>query len=51
MKYLNLGCGNRFHPKMTNINLSLAEKNVIVQLSKKGIPYDETLICIYHHTY
>ncbi|TYQ24019.1 class I SAM-dependent methyltransferase [Pseudanabaena sp. UWO310] len=49
MKYLNLGCGKRFHPSWTNINFSSTDKNVIPYDLKKGIPYaDESFDIVYH---
>jgi predicted SAM-dependent methyltransferase len=49
MKYLNLGCGYRYHPDWTNINFVSTSKGVIAHNLKKGIPFpDESFDVVYH---
>jgi len=38
-KYLNLGCGSRFHPSWTNIDFVSKDKNVIAHDLNQGIPF------------
>lgn len=49
MKYLNLGCGDRYNPNWTNINFSSTGEGVIAHNFKYGIPFpDESFDFIYH---
>jgi len=49
MKYLNLGCGHRYHPDWTNINFTSTGKGVIAHNLKQGIPFpDESFDFVYH---
>lgn len=41
MKYLNLGCGRRFHPAWTNIDFTSTGDSVIARDLTKGIPYPD----------
>lgn len=49
MKFLNLGCGARFHDDWTNIDFVSSSSNVIEHDLTKGIPFPhETFDFIYH---
>ena len=49
MKYLNLGCGDRYHPDWTNINFTSTGEGVIAHNLKQGIPFpDESFDVVYH---
>jgi SAM-dependent methyltransferase len=49
MNYLNLGCGNRYHPDWTNINFTSTNKDVIAHNLNNGIPFpDQSFDLIYH---
>lgn len=51
MKYLNLGCGHRFHPSWTNINFISTDQSVIAHDLKKGIPFPEHSFDIVYHSH
>ncbi|WP_103667505.1 methyltransferase domain-containing protein [Pseudanabaena sp. BC1403] len=51
MKYLNLGCGHRFHPSWTNINFISTDQSVIAHDLKKGIPFPEQSFDIVYHSH
>ena len=47
--YVNLGCGARFHPEWTNIDLDPQGPGVIRHDLSKGIPLkDESCDAVYH---
>lgn len=49
MKYLNLGCGQRYHPDWTNINFSSTDEAVISHDLRLGIPFpDQSFDVVYH---
>ncbi|HID31335.1 MAG TPA: methyltransferase domain-containing protein [Desulfobacterales bacterium] len=49
MKYLNLGCGKRFHPDWTNIDIIASSPHVQVHDLSKGIPFPaDTFDVVYH---
>jgi len=49
MKYLNLGCGDRFHPDWENVDLYPTGPGVRVCDLRKKTPYpDETFDVVYH---
>ncbi len=49
MKYLNLGCGDRYHPDWTNINFTSTGEGVIAHNLKHGIPFpDKSFDVVYH---
>lgn len=49
MKYLNLGCGRRFHPDWTNIDFISTGERVIAHNLTEGIPQpDNTFDVVYH---
>jgi len=49
MKYLNLGCGQRFHSSWTNINFVSNGDGVIAHNLKHGIPFpDKSFDVVYH---
>lgn len=41
MKYLNLGCGSRFHPDWTNIDFNSTGAHVIAHNLNDGIPFGD----------
>jgi len=49
MKYLNLGCGSRFHNKWTNVDFQALSSEVIAWDLTRGIPFDnESFDVVYH---
>ena len=49
MKYLNLGCGGRFHPDWENVDFYATGPNVRIHDLRKRAPYDdETFDVVYH---
>ncbi|OEU49621.1 MAG: hypothetical protein BA861_09080 [Desulfobacterales bacterium S3730MH5] len=49
MKYLNLGCGSRFHQAWTNIDIVTSSLHVQAHDLSQGIPFqDETFDAVYH---
>ena len=47
--YLNLGCGERFHPDWINLDLAAGQSNVISHDLVKGIPFAaESVDAVYH---
>lgn len=49
MKYLNLGCGDRFHSSWTNINFVSTGEGVIPHDLKQGIPFaDNSFDVVYN---
>jgi predicted SAM-dependent methyltransferase len=49
MKYLNLGCGNRFHSSWENINFVSTGEGVVAHDLKQGIPFaDNSFDVVYH---
>lgn len=48
-KFLNLGCGHRYHKKWTNIDFRFTDKEVMAYNLLKGIPFkDNTFDIVYH---
>jgi predicted SAM-dependent methyltransferase len=50
-KYLNLGCGDRFHPAWTNINFTSSGEDVIVHNLTRGIPLPNTSCEVVYHSH
>jgi predicted SAM-dependent methyltransferase len=49
MKYLNLGCGSRFHPEWENVDFYATGPNVRVHDLREKMPYaDGTFDAVYH---
>ncbi len=49
MKYLNLGCGSRYHPEWINIDIAPSGKGVISHDLSQGIPLaDASCDAVYH---
>ncbi|MBD2112303.1 MULTISPECIES: glycosyltransferase [Cyanophyceae] len=49
MRYLNLGCGNHFHPDWVNIDFQSTGTDVITHDLRKPIPFaDNTFDAVYH---
>ena len=49
MKGLNLGCGTRFHPAWTNVDVRPVSPHVRICDVQKGLPFsDETFDVVYH---
>lgn len=51
MHYLNLGCGERFHPNWTNINFTSTGPNVIPHNLTQGIPFPDVSFDIVYHSH
>jgi SAM-dependent methyltransferase len=49
MKYLNLGCGARYHPDFVNIDVAASSPHVLAHDIIQGIPFPEgTFDLVYH---
>ena len=49
LPYLNLGCGNHFHPDWINVDFHSNHDHVIAHNLGQGIPFeDETFEVVYH---
>ncbi|MBW4460011.1 MAG: glycosyltransferase [Nodosilinea sp. WJT8-NPBG4] len=49
MRYLNLGCGNYFHPDWVNVDSQAAQANVIVHDIRTTLPFsNEAFDAVYH---
>jgi predicted SAM-dependent methyltransferase len=49
MKFLNLGCGDRFHPAWTNVDFVSTGEGVIAYNLTQGIPFpDDSFDVVYH---
>ncbi|MCA6595314.1 MAG: methyltransferase domain-containing protein [Pseudanabaena sp. M046S1SP1A06QC] len=51
MKYLNLGCGDRFHPSWTNINFVSTGEGVIARDLKQGISFPDNSFDVVYHSH
>ena len=48
-RFLNLGCGNHFHPGWVNVDVAPADKSVVRQDLCKPLPFeDESFAVVYH---
>jgi predicted SAM-dependent methyltransferase len=51
MKYLNLGCGSRFHSSWTNVNFTSTGKDVIACNLNNGIPFSDNSFDVIYHSH
>ena len=51
MKYLNLGCGYRFHPEWTNVDFVSRGKEVIAHNLSEGIPFEDNSFDVVYHSH
>lgn len=51
MKYLNLGCGNRYHPDWTNIDIVSRGPGVIAHDLSQGIPLPDASCDVVYHSH
>lgn len=51
MKYLNLGCGHRYHPNWTNVNFTSTGENVIAHNLQLGIPFPDSSFDVVYHSH
>src|SRR6266852_88962 len=51
MKYLNLGCGNRYHPDWVNIDIAPNGKDVIGHDLSTGIPLPDCSCDVVYHSH
>lgn len=51
MKYLNLGCGYRYHPAWINIDFVSTGPGVIAHDLRKGIPYPDNYFDVVYHSH
>lgn len=49
--YLNLGCGSRFHPEWTNLDVVSTERNVIAYNLRKNIPFPDNSFQVVYHSH
>ena len=50
MRYLNLGCGGRYHPAWTNIDIAAHRPGVIAHDLSKGIPLPDSSCDVVYHS-
>lgn len=51
MRYLNLGCGNRFHPDWENVDFQPAARSVRRHDLRTGIPYPDGAFDVVYHSH
>ncbi len=51
MDFLNLGCGDRFHPAWTNVNFSSTGEDVIAHDLTQGIPFPDASFDLVYHSH
>jgi predicted SAM-dependent methyltransferase len=51
MKYLNLGCGSRFHRDWINLDFAASDQSIIVHDLSQGIPYPDNSIDVIYHSH
>lgn len=51
MKYLNLGCGSRFHHEWTNVDFTSTGDRVIAHNLTQGIPFPEAFFDVVYHSH
>ncbi len=51
MNFLNLGCGQRFHPDWTNIDFSSTNEGVIAHNLNQGIPFPDNFFDVVYHSH
>lgn len=51
MRYLNLGCGTRFHPDWINVDITPSSPDVISCDLKRGIPYSGSTFDVVYHSH
>src|SRR5438552_1725856 len=51
MKYLNLGCGSRFHPAWENVDFVAADSSVRVLDLRERTPYPENAFDVVYHSH
>lgn len=51
MNYLNVGCGSRFHPDWTNLDLVAAHPSVLAHDVRRGIPFPENSFEVVYHSH
>ena len=50
-KFLNLGCGNRFHPEWSNVDIESNSKYVQAYDLRKGIPFEKNSFQAVYHSH
>ena len=51
VRYLNLGCGRRFHPKWTNVDFTSTSDRVIAYNLTQGIPFPDASFDVVYHSH
>ena len=51
MRYLNLGCGHRYHPKWVNVDFFSAGEDVISHNLMEGIPFPDKYFDVVYHSH
>lgn len=51
MNYLNVGCGSRFHPNWTNLDLVATDPSVLSHDVRQGIPFPENSFEVVYHSH
>ncbi len=51
LQYLNLGCGNRYHPDWINIDIAPSTPGAIAHDLSRGIPLPDTRCDVVYHSH
>ncbi len=51
LKYLNVGCGKRFHPSWINIDILPTDPEVLVYDVRRGFPFDDNCMEVVYHAH
>ena len=51
MNYLNVGCGSRFHPAWTNLDLVATHPSVLAHDVRRGLPFPENSFEVVYHSH
>lgn len=51
MKYLNLGCGSKFHPNWINVDMYANDESVLACNFSNGIPFENNYFDIVYHSH
>lgn len=51
MKYINLGCGSRFHTDWTNVDFESSDNSIIAHNLLTGIPFDDHSFDVVYHSH
>ncbi len=49
--YLNLGCGTRYHPAWTNVDMVSKSEHVLAHNLREGIPFPDAHFEVVYHSH